>query len=88
MVNTPSSLGGIGGTTGLMPALTLGCGAIGGSATSENVGPLDLLNTRYIAYGIKELEEIRSESKIGDEKINSLPIDEIVRLIVKQLETA
>ena len=88
VVNTPSSLGGIGGTTGLMPALTLGCGAIGGSATSENVGPLDLLNTRYIAYGIKELEEIRNESKIGDEKINSLPIDEIVRLIVKQLETA
>ena len=40
MVNTPSALGGIGGTTGLMPALTLGCGAVGGSATSENVGPM------------------------------------------------
>lgn len=43
IVNTPSALGGIGGTTGLMPALTLGCGAIGGSATSENVGPMNLL---------------------------------------------
>ena len=33
VVNTPGALGGIGGTTGLMPALTLGCGAVGGSAT-------------------------------------------------------
>ena len=37
MVNTPSALGGIGASTGMLPALTLGCGAIGGSATSENV---------------------------------------------------
>lgn len=29
LVNTPGSLGGIGGTTNLVPALTLGCGAIG-----------------------------------------------------------
>ena len=43
MVNTPSALGGIGGTTGLMPSLTLGCGAVGGSATTENVGPMNLL---------------------------------------------
>ena len=47
MVNTPSALGGIGGTTALQPALTLGCGAVGGSATSENVGPMHLLNLRY-----------------------------------------
>ncbi|MGG7060760.1 acetaldehyde dehydrogenase, partial [Clostridium tertium] len=30
LVNTPSALGGIGGSTNLTPALTLGCGAIGG----------------------------------------------------------
>ena len=59
MVNTPSALGGIGGTTNLMPSLTLGCGAVGGSATSENVGPMHLLNLRYVAYGKRELEEIR-----------------------------
>ena len=41
-INTPSALGGIGGTSGLMPSLTLGCGAIGGSATSENVGPMQI----------------------------------------------
>ena len=61
MVNTPSALGGVGATTGLMPSLTLGCGAAGGSATSENVGPMQLLNLRYVAYGLKELDEIRAE---------------------------
>ena len=37
------------GKTLLMPALTLGCGAVGGSATSENVGPMQLLNTKKVA---------------------------------------
>ena len=36
IINSPSALGGIGASTALMPALTLGCGAIGGSATSED----------------------------------------------------
>lgn len=43
-----------------MPSLTLGCGAIGGSATSENVGPMNLLDKRYVAYGQREIEEIRA----------------------------
>ena len=38
LVNTPGALGGVGATTNLAPALTLGCGAVGGSATSDNVG--------------------------------------------------
>ncbi|HEY5555450.1 acetaldehyde dehydrogenase (acetylating) [Acetobacterium sp.] len=60
LVNTPGALGGIGATTNLAPALTLGCGAIGGSATSDNISPLNLLNLRRVAYGIKELDEIRN----------------------------
>lgn len=58
-VNSPGALGGIGATVNLAPALTLGCGAIGGSATSENVGPLNLINIKKVAYGIRELEELR-----------------------------
>ena len=57
LVNTPAALGGIGATTCLFPALTLGCGAVGGSATSENVGPMHLLNLRYVAHGQRELAE-------------------------------
>ena len=59
LVNTPGSLGGTGVSTALPPALTLGCGAVGGSATSDNVTPLNLINIRRVAYGLKELSEIR-----------------------------
>lgn len=59
LVNTPGSLGGTGASTALPPALTLGCGAVGGSATSDNVTPLNLINIRRVAYGLKELSEIR-----------------------------
>ena len=50
LVNTPAALGGIGASTNLFPALTLGCGAVGGSATSNNVSPLDLINIRMVAW--------------------------------------
>ena len=50
LVNTPAALGGIGATTGLFPALTLGCGAVGGSSTSNNISPLDLINIRRVAW--------------------------------------
>lgn len=59
LINTPGALGGVGATTTLAPALTLGCGAVGGSATSDNVTPLNLMNIRRVAYGVKELEDIR-----------------------------
>ncbi|MDO7203361.1 hypothetical protein Q5M85_03095 [Paraclostridium bifermentans] len=32
----------------LNSALTLGCGAIGGSSTSNNIGPLDLINIKKV----------------------------------------
>ena len=43
-----------------MPALTLGCGAVGGSATSENVGPMQLIDRRYIAVGKMEIEDVKA----------------------------
>ena len=51
LVNTPAALGGIGATTALFPALTLGCGAVGGSSSSNNISPLDLINIRRVAWG-------------------------------------
>lgn len=59
LVNTPGALGGVGATTGLAPALTLGCGAVGGSATSDNITPLNLINIRRVAYGLCELADLR-----------------------------
>lgn len=50
LVNTPAALGGIGATTRLFPALTLGCGAVGGSSSSNNISPMDLVNIRRVAW--------------------------------------
>ena len=54
LVNTPAALGGIGASTGLFPALTLGCGAVGGSSSSNNISPLDLINIRRVAWDMEE----------------------------------
>ena len=93
MVNTPSALGGIGGTTALQPALTLGCGAIGGSATSENVGPMHLMNKRYVAFGLKELDDIKATipsckdgiCNVGPD-LSSVDVDAIVQSVIKKLK--
>ena len=57
LVNTPAALGGIGATTELFPALTLGCGAVGGSSSSNNISPLDLINIRRVAWGHEQAEQ-------------------------------
>ena len=53
LVNTPAALGGIGATTELFPALTLGCGAVGGSSSSNNISPMDLINIRRVAWDVE-----------------------------------
>ena len=57
LVNTPAALGGIGASTGLFPALTLGCGAVGGSSSSNNISPLDLINIRRVAWDNGEMKK-------------------------------
>ena len=52
-VNTPTTHGSIGLTTGLDPALTLGCGGWGGNITSDNISPRHLLNIKRLAYEVR-----------------------------------
>jgi acetaldehyde dehydrogenase (acetylating) len=52
VVNSPSTLGSIGATTGLDPAMTLGCGGWGGNITSDNIAPRHLLNIKRLAYEV------------------------------------
>ncbi len=59
LINTPAALGAIGATTNLTPALTLGCGAIGGGSTSDNVGPMNLLNIRKVGFGVRSIDDLR-----------------------------
>jgi hypothetical protein len=60
LINTPAALGGIGATTNITPALTLGCGAVGGGSSSDNVGPMNLLNIRKVGYGVRSIDELRA----------------------------
>jgi len=50
IANTSTPHGSTGLTTNVFPAMTLGCGAIAGNSTSDNIGPLHLINIKRLAY--------------------------------------
>lgn len=72
MVNTGSTQGAVGATTGLFPSFTLGCGTWGGSSVSENVSPLHLINIKKVAYGIKECSELASDPSFSYPELNNV----------------
>ena len=57
MVNTSAPQGSVGITTNLQPSMTLGCGAMGGNSTSDNVGPQHLINIKRLAWAVRLPEE-------------------------------
>jgi hypothetical protein len=57
LVNTPSTFGAIGITTNVFPSMTLGCGAVAGNSTSDNIGPRHLINIKRLAYVARRPEE-------------------------------
>ena len=64
-VNTPSTLGAIGYTTGLDPAMTLGCGGFGGNITSDNISPRHLLNIKRLAYETRTATTPGAQGALG-----------------------
>ncbi|MGE0450190.1 MAG: aldehyde dehydrogenase family protein [Vicinamibacterales bacterium] len=52
VVNSPTTFGSIGLSSGLDPAMTLGCGGYGGNITSDNISPRHLLNIKRLAYEV------------------------------------
>ncbi|MFI5279467.1 MAG: aldehyde dehydrogenase family protein [Gemmatimonadales bacterium] len=54
LVNTMAAMGAVGYTTGLVPAMTLGPGTWAGSSTSDNIGPLHLINIKRLAGEMRE----------------------------------
>ncbi|GBU09387.1 acetaldehyde dehydrogenase [Gammaproteobacteria bacterium] len=62
LVNTPAAFGGIGATTNLFPALTLGSGSAGFGLTADNVSPLNLIYIRKVGYGVKNIEHKASQA--------------------------
>ena len=57
VVNTPTTHGSVGLTTGLDPAMTLGCGGYGGNITSDNISPMHLLNIKRLAHEIRPAKD-------------------------------
>lgn len=57
LVNTPTPQGSTGITTNVFPSMTLGCGAMAGNSTSDNVGPQHLMNIKRLAYVVRKPEE-------------------------------
>ena len=80
LVNTPAALGGIGATTGLFPALTLGCGAVGGSSSSNNISPLDLINIRRVAWGQESQKSSQVQVQVDDMLVERIAAKILERL--------
>ena len=66
IVNTPSSLGGIGDVYNFRfaPSLTLGCGSWGGNSVSENVTVKHLLNIKTVAERRENMLWFRAPEKV------------------------
>ena len=77
LANTPTPQGATGITTNVFPAMTLGCGAVAGNITSDNIGPLHLINLKRLAYYVRSAAEafpamsVPAESPIDRQKIVS-----------------
>ena len=78
LVNTPAALGGIGATTPLFPALTLGCGAVGGSSSSNNISPMDLINIRRVAWD--------GEKKTAATQVDDALLEQLMEKILQRLK--
>lgn len=72
LVNTPASQGAIGATTGLEPALTLGCGTMGGSITADNITPLHLIHIKRLAYD-------KDGAPLPTQEVFTRPLEEAVK---------
>lgn len=71
IVNTGTTFGGIGATTAIQPALTLGCGSLGNNITSDNLGPQHLFNIKRIAFGVREMAVREPQAPVLDGRHSS-----------------
>lgn len=69
IVNSPSSLGGIGNIyNSLVPSLTLGCGSYGNNSVSGNISSANLINIKKIARRRNNMQWFKVPQKIYFER--------------------
>ena len=78
VVNSPTTHGSVGLSTGLDPAMTLGCGGYGGNITSDNISPRHLLNIKRVAYEltptVSRWERPAGASKVDQPRLPSAAV--------------
>lgn len=84
MVNTLSSIGAVGATTGLKPSFTLGCGSYGGNITGDNISARHLINIKRLAYVTKEVH-LPQELELPNCSLNNAD-DGVNKVVSKVLE--
>lgn len=90
LVNTPSTHGAIGYSTGLTPSLTLGCGAWGNNMTSDNLTAHHLVHVKRLAFGTRPVPSLQRETVAPGEarpQVSQVgPLDrESVRALVSEV---
>jgi acetaldehyde dehydrogenase (acetylating) len=82
-VNTPTTHGSIGLTTGLDPAMTLGCGGYGGNITSDNISPRHLLNIKRLAYEVQPALSSQDIARAAGRDATATPLSDGRRLPIR-----
>ena len=84
LANTAAPQGSTGITTNVFPAMTLGCGAVAGNSTSDNIGPLHLINIKRLAYMTRKAEEA-FESREFSEAASGIDREAVVAAVERYL---
>ena len=87
LVNTMSTLGAVGLTTGLMPSMTLGAGGEGGSITGDNVNVHHLYNIKRLAYETTPPPQaaLRGPTPASAALSNTQEIESLVQQVVREM---
>jgi acetaldehyde dehydrogenase (acetylating) len=88
IVNSPATHGAVGFSTGLDPAMTLGCGAYGGNITSDNITPLHLINIKRLAFEVRpvDVKAAVAEYSAPGRALSPGPAPPVVASVVPSIE--
>ena len=84
VINSPTTHGAIGLSTGLPPSMTLGCGSWGGNVTSDNVSPIHLLDIKRVAFETKPVNAVsatKREAPARPAARRTIPREEVAAIV-------
>jgi len=86
LVNTAAPHGSTGITTNVFPSMTLGCGAMAGNITGDNVGPQHLMGIKRIAYAVREAHEAIQIPEYVEEAVPAVAASADRRVLIEAVE--